>query len=229
VAIAAAIPVIMLNLPKSSQPAPVEVGTNANTPANPNTNPNTNTPKPNIPPPPPNTPETPETKPSPPSESNYDFLASRLIGKTDLDGFSEIELDLLRNAIFARHGRRFKDAELQTYFEQQSWYRPVYEPDAFPDNLLTDTEKQNVQFIVAYQKNLAQHQAQNPCYNSSTRLSRDPTSPLNVRSGAGTEFAITGQVPNGVQIKVIGEQKGWLKISDPISGWVAKSRTGCSG
>lgn len=228
VAISAAITAIMLNLPKSSLTTQVATETTVNTPINPNIN----TPKPNIPPPRPSTPATPATKDPPTSpqisESNYDFLSSQLITEADLDGLSEIELDLRRNAIFARYGRRFKDAELQTYFEQQSWYRPVYEPDAFPDNLLTDTEKQNAQFIVAYQKNLAQHQAQNPCYTSSTRLSRDPTSPLNVRSGAGTEFAIAGKLPNGTELKVIGAQKGWLQISDPIQGWVAKSRTGCS-
>lgn len=227
VAIAVAVPVIILNLPKSPQTA-------TSTPANPlniNNKPIIPTSTPSIP----SSPEKPETsepivKPTspPPPEPNFDFLASRIIAEPDLDGFSEIELDLLRNAIFARHGRRFKDAELQTYFDRQSWYRPVYEPEGFPDNLLNDTEKQNAQFVLAYQKNLAKHQAQNPCYASAIRVSRDPTSPLNVRSGAGTEFAIAGKLGNGTQLQVIGEQKGWLQISAPISGWVAKSRTGCA-
>ncbi len=236
VAIAAAIPVVMLNLPKSPQLAQVVKDPNVNTPTNPNHSNN----KPDIPTPipTPSVPTSPETlqtsetisktNPLQTSEPDFDFLSSQTITEKDLEGLSEIELDLARNAIFARHGRRFKDAELQTYFDRQSWYRPVYAPDAFPDNLLSEIEKQNAQFILAYQNNLAQHQAQNPCYTAPIRFSRDPTSPLNVRSGAGTEFAIAGQVPNGTQLTVIGEQKGWLQISAPIPGWVVKSRTGCS-
>jgi serine/threonine protein kinase len=229
VAISAAIPAVMLNLPKSPQPVQVVIDSNVNTPANPKSSTN----KPNIPTSTPSTPNTPEpiVEANAPqtSELNYGILSSRLIAETDLEGLSEIELDLMRNAIFARYGRRFKDTELQTYFDRQSWYRPTYEPDAFPDNLLADIEKQNAQFILAYQQNLAQHQAQNPCYRAAIRFSRDPTSPLNVRSGPGTEFAIAGSLLNGTQITVVGEQKGWLQISAPIPGWVAKSRTGCPG
>jgi hypothetical protein len=136
---------------------------------------------------------------------------------------------VIRNEIFARHGRRFRDAELQGYFNNQDWYSPIYEPDIFPDDLLGDIERQNVQFIADYQKNLAQHQAQNPCYASPVRVSRDPISALNVRSGAGSQFTIAGKLAYGDVLQVVGEQNGWLQISAPIQGWVAKSRTGCPG
>ena len=41
------------------------------------------------------------------------------------------------NSIFARHGRLFKNSELQTYFNQQPWYQPTYMPDDFPNELIS--------------------------------------------------------------------------------------------
>jgi hypothetical protein len=60
----------------------------------------------------------------------------------------------------------------------------------------------------------------------------DPTSPLNIRSTPTTADAnnIVGQVKNGTYLSVEKEQDGWLQITDPMQGWVAKSRTrsGCN-
>lgn len=51
------------------------------------------------------------------------------------------DLRILRNEIYARHGRVFKDAELQKYFESQTWYQPNPE---FKDEELTEIEFQNL-------------------------------------------------------------------------------------
>jgi YARHG domain len=69
----------------------------------------------------------------------------------DLSGFSNGQLDILRNEIYARHGRRFRRADLQAYFDRQPWYRPVYAPDAFPERLLSPVERHNVELIANYQ------------------------------------------------------------------------------
>lgn len=54
----------------------------------------------------------------------------------------------LRNEIFARHGRTFKDANLQSYFASQEWYHA----DArFSLKSLTPIERKNVDFILAYE------------------------------------------------------------------------------
>ncbi len=85
------------------------------------------------------------------SNNNY-FLASKLVTDTDLDSKSAYELDILRNSIFARHGRRFETSALQEYFNKQSWYHPLYSPKEFDKlNLLSNTEKKNVQYILNYQ------------------------------------------------------------------------------
>ncbi|PLZ22999.1 YARHG domain-containing protein, partial [Fischerella thermalis] len=56
-----------------------------------------------------------------------------------------------RNSIFARHGRRFDTPGLQKYFDSQPWYRPRYSPKEFPANLLSEIERQNVEYIAKYQ------------------------------------------------------------------------------
>ncbi len=82
---------------------------------------------------------------------DYLWLSERPITDADLEGKSAFELDLLRNSIFARHGHRFQNATLQAYFEQQSWYRPQYEPDESPAARLSALEAQNAAYILEYQ------------------------------------------------------------------------------
>lgn len=59
----------------------------------------------------------------------------------------------------------------------------------------------------------------------------DPESPLNVRSQPTTEGSqIVGTLRNGEFVTVEREQDGWLQITVPMSGWIAKNRTesGCN-
>jgi len=43
---------------------------------------------------------------------------------SDLESKTPAELRLLRNEIYARHGRQFKSADLRKYFSKQPWYKP---------------------------------------------------------------------------------------------------------
>lgn len=54
------------------------------------------------------------------------------------------DLRVLRNEIYARRGRVFKDAQLQKYFITQAWYQP--NPD-FKDENLTEIESKNLAVI----------------------------------------------------------------------------------
>jgi len=56
------------------------------------------------------------------------------------DMFAE-DLRVLRNEVYARHGRIFKDPDLQNYFLAQSWYKP--NPD-FKDDQLNAIEAANL-------------------------------------------------------------------------------------
>ncbi|MEA5623351.1 protein kinase domain-containing protein [Nostoc sp. UHCC 0251] len=83
--------------------------------------------------------------------NNYFWLSQKLVTDTDLDGKNGFELDIMRNSIFASHGRRFDTPEIQDYFNKQPWYRPIYSPKAFPPKLLSKLEQQNVEYISKYQ------------------------------------------------------------------------------
>ena len=50
------------------------------------------------------------------------------MARADLRERSPEELRLMRNAIYARAGREFKDADLRAYFSKQPWYRPTATP-----------------------------------------------------------------------------------------------------
>lgn len=83
------------------------------------------------------------------------YSNSRYLTDADLDRLSEWELKLARNEIYARHGRRFKDPELQSYFDKKSWYNGIYDPTDFDKNHgsdLSTVEKQNAEYILQYEK-----------------------------------------------------------------------------
>ncbi|MBD2438652.1 protein kinase domain-containing protein [Nostoc sp. FACHB-110] len=82
---------------------------------------------------------------------NYAWLSTRLVTDADLDAKDGFTLDIMRNSIFARHGRRFDTPGLQEYFDNQPWYVPIYSPKAFPAKLLSKLEQRNVDYIARYQ------------------------------------------------------------------------------
>ncbi len=71
-------------------------------------------------------------------------LATEPIGADMLEGLFIEDLRILRNEIYARRGRIFKDADLQKYFETQSWYKPNAE---FKDEMLNEAELKNLAVI----------------------------------------------------------------------------------
>ncbi|MFN6563211.1 MAG: protein kinase domain-containing protein [Nostoc sp. ChiSLP01] len=83
--------------------------------------------------------------------NTYFWLSQRRVTDADLDGKSGFELDIMRNSIFASHGRRFDTPALQDYFNNQPWYRPIYSSKEFSPKLLTRLEQQNVDYISRYQ------------------------------------------------------------------------------
>ncbi|MBE8999062.1 YARHG domain-containing protein [Nostoc sp. LEGE 12447] len=84
--------------------------------------------------------------------NTYLWLSQRLVSDADLDGKDGFELDIMRNSIFASHGRRFDTPGLQDYFDNQPWYKPIYSPKAFPSKLLSKLEQQNIEYINKYQE-----------------------------------------------------------------------------
>lgn len=76
-------------------------------------------------------------------------LATRELSPSDLRGIRPEDARLLRNEIYARHGRRFRDPMLRRYFASFAWYRPN---DSFSENQLNETERQNAELIRAFEQ-----------------------------------------------------------------------------
>jgi len=74
-----------------------------------------------------------------------DIVCYTRLTRADLSGLSAEELRILRNTIYARHGRRFKDKALQYYFDNMYWYTPTC--DDVPVSRLSSTERHNIDLI----------------------------------------------------------------------------------
>lgn len=72
---------------------------------------------------------------------------SRYLSDADLSGLNIQQINYAKNEIYARHGRRFQSAELQTYFNSKSWYNGTVDPAAFRESMLNDFEKRNVELL----------------------------------------------------------------------------------
>ena len=66
-----------------------------------------------------------------------------------LEGKTLVELRLMRNEIYARHGKIFNSKDLREYFSKQSWYEPYpyYTPD-----MLSANEKHAMEMIQNMEK-----------------------------------------------------------------------------
>jgi serine/threonine protein kinase len=82
---------------------------------------------------------------------DYGWLSRRPVTDEDLEGKNGYELDIMKSWAYAIHGRRFEIKGLQEYFDKQSWYHPEYPPNKFPENLLSDAERKNIEYIDHYQ------------------------------------------------------------------------------
>ncbi len=85
------------------------------------------------------------------SPGDMELFEDKLISDAMLRGLSLHELRLLRNEIYARHGRIFKTMWIQQYFGGQPWYDPK---EDFKDEEISGSDKTNIETIVKYENKL---------------------------------------------------------------------------
>jgi hypothetical protein len=90
------------------------------------------------------------------SVSSGDYIlpdsSIRPLTDSDLRGLTPEELRLARNEIYARHGRVFRDAELQAYFDAKPWYQSIPKLPQGTEPILTSLEMANVKMIISYER-----------------------------------------------------------------------------
>lgn len=85
-----------------------------------------------------------------PQKSSYLFPSDkRYITEYDLSHFTQDEVAMIRNEIYARHGYIFRTEPYKSYFEAKDWYIPN---DGFNEGMLSELEKANKDTIVAYEE-----------------------------------------------------------------------------
>lgn len=80
--------------------------------------------------------------------------SSEYLTMSDLEGFSQDDCRMARNELYARHGRRFDDPNLQAYFDALDWYEGTIEPVDFDESVMNEYEIANRDLIVQYEKDM---------------------------------------------------------------------------
>ncbi len=90
---------------------------------------------------------------------DMELFENKPITEQMLHGLSLHELRLLRNEVYARHGRMFRAEWLQQYFFNQPWYTP---DENFKDDTLSGNDKLNVETIVKFENRIHQELGTKP-------------------------------------------------------------------
>lgn len=94
--------------------------------------------------------EEPEQEKPSVSQTEWYFPDSseRILTDADVAGLSKAELQIARNEIYARHGRKFNNPDLQAWFNSCSWYNGTIAPADFDEQAVFNaTELANVYFL----------------------------------------------------------------------------------
>jgi hypothetical protein len=94
---------------------------------------------------------------------DMDLFENKAISEQMLRGLSLHELRLLRNEVYARHGRIFRATWLQQYFVNQPWYTA---DENFKDEQLSGSDKLNVETIVKYENRIHEELSTKPVTRS---------------------------------------------------------------
>lgn len=84
------------------------------------------------------------------SEDIFKINASKkLLSEDDVKNLKKLDLQIIRNTIFARHGYAFKKQTFRNFFDPVTWYVPVKDN---VDNDLTPIENKNVKLLDRFTK-----------------------------------------------------------------------------
>ena len=89
------------------------------------------------------------------SDNVFKINASKQkLTEKDLKNLRKLDLQIIRNTVFARHGYSFKKETYRNFFENADWYVPVSNN---VDADLTPLEKENVALLARFEKYAEDH------------------------------------------------------------------------
>jgi hypothetical protein len=78
------------------------------------------------------------------SVESYLTPVDRIVTEAELQGRSKAELRVMRNEVYARHGRVFQSPDLHDYFTRKPWYS---QNPSYSDSLLNEVDKGNIRLM----------------------------------------------------------------------------------
>lgn len=75
--------------------------------------------------------------------------STRKLTEKELKNLHKLDLEIIRNTIYARHGYSFVNRGARQYFDNIEWYIPLYNN---VENELTSTEKENIALLKRFEK-----------------------------------------------------------------------------
>lgn len=111
--------------------------------------------------------------------------SERILEYGDIAWMTKEELRIAINEIYARHGRLFKDSELQEWFNAQTWYNGRVAPDDFNENVLSQVEKDNIKLMQAKRDGKNQKKALSGLYK--VQLGSEGGAELEITYGSGDD------------------------------------------
>ncbi|RYD52036.1 MAG: YARHG domain-containing protein [Sphingobacteriales bacterium] len=89
------------------------------------------------------------------SDAVYKLNGSKqVLTEAQLKKLRKLDLEIIRNTIFARHGFSFSKKSVRQFFEQTDWYMPV---SANVDAELTEVERQNIALLKRFEQYATDH------------------------------------------------------------------------
>jgi hypothetical protein len=93
------------------------------------------------------------------SIGDMDNFQTVALTEDKLAGLSILELRVLREEFYARHGKKFTELGIADYFNWRDWYKPAKDPKAIR---LNKVEQQNVDLLTAYESKVRERLATDP-------------------------------------------------------------------
>jgi hypothetical protein len=127
------------------------------------------------------------------------MLRGVAVGGEDIGGLSAVTLWRLRNAPYARHGRKFVSPDLQTFYYANDKLPQLHVDPAFKDRMLTNVDDANVQLVSAAQNG---ENVENAEMEDMSELERDANpcggggNPCGGMSGGGNPCGTSGGGPS---------------------------------
>lgn len=93
--------------------------------------------------------------PAVPGDYYFSDSDSRYLTDEELSGYSSADLELAKNEIYARHGRKFVTQRIADYFNSKSWYNGNIDPETFDaqtDTIFNEYEMENISKIVEWEQ-----------------------------------------------------------------------------